>query len=59
MKREEYKRRMAEACPHGPEEPCTCDGSCGAEMCKGNTIGCTCDIAWDEIAELKDAWIED
>jgi hypothetical protein len=30
--------------PHGPEEPCTCDG-CWA--CKGHEVGCTCDIAWD------------
>lgn len=30
--------------PHGPNEPCTCDG-CGA--CEGHVIGCTCDIKWD------------
>lgn len=31
-------------CPHGPNEPCTCDG-CWA--CAGHVTGCTCDIAWD------------
>lgn len=30
--------------PHGPDEPCTCDG-CWA--CIGHVVGCTCDIAWD------------
>lgn len=30
--------------PHGPDEPCTCDG-CWA--CKGHEAGCTCDINWD------------
>ena len=43
---------MALACPHGPDEPCTCKG-CGA--CAGHKLGCTCDIDWDEIHELVDA----
>ena len=30
--------------PHGPDEPCTCDG-CWA--CAGHVVGCTCDVAWD------------
>jgi hypothetical protein len=36
--------------PHGPEEPCTCDGrtSSGTDCyCKGRVVGCTCDINWD------------
>jgi len=31
-------------CPHGPDDPCGCDG-CWA--CPGHVVGCTCDIAWD------------
>lgn len=30
--------------PHGPDEPCTCEG-CWA--CEGHVKGCTCDINWD------------
>jgi hypothetical protein len=30
--------------PHGPDEPCTCDG---CTSCTGRVVGCTCDIAWD------------
>lgn len=36
--------------PHGPDEPCTCDGRTAdgqACICSGHVIGCTCDIAWD------------
>jgi hypothetical protein len=33
-----------EAFPHGPDDPCTCDG-CWA--CNGRIVGCTCDITWD------------
>lgn len=51
MTREEFERRMALACPHGPDEPCTCDG-CGA--CAGHERDCTCDIDWDEIHELRE-----
>lgn len=50
MTPEEYRRRMAEAVPHGPGEPCTCDG-CWA--CAGRVLGCTCDIDWDAAAELR------
>lgn len=35
---------MCDPCyPHGPDEPCTCDG-CWA--CAGHVVGCTCDIDW-------------
>lgn len=44
MTKEEYDRRMAEACPHGPDEPCTQPH---------RIVGCTCDIDWEEIHELK------
>lgn len=37
---------MDEAIPHGPDEPCTCDG-CWA--CEGHELGCTCDIDWDVV----------
>jgi len=49
--------------PHGPDEPCTCDGCGGCEQealkilgnspvakwfgSKGHVLGCTCDINWD------------
>lgn len=62
MKRSEYNRRMAKAMPHGPNEPCTCDGTTvdgGPCVCTGHVLGCTCDIAWDEAAELRDVWIEE
>ena len=36
------------ACPHGPDEPCTCNG---CWHCTGHVVGCTCDIDWDELAE--------
>jgi hypothetical protein len=36
--------------PHGPDEPCTCEG-CWA--CTGNEVGCTCDIDWDALYESK------
>jgi len=41
--------------PHGPTEPCTCDGTaadgtpCGA--CTGHVTGCTCDIDWSCAAD--------
>lgn len=54
---ERYARLMAEAVPHGPDEPCTCDGyTVGGEKCvcwPGRVVGCTCDIAWDTAAELQ------
>lgn len=56
MKYSEYVKRMNEAVPHGPEEPCTCSG-CWA--CKGRVIGCTCDIDWDEMFSLNRANVED
>jgi len=50
----EHHRRMTEACPHGVNEPCTCDG-CWA--CAGRVVGCTCDIDWDVMYELaRDRW---
>ena len=36
--------------PHGPDEPCTCVG-CWA--CAGHEMGCTCDIDWDAMAEMR------
>jgi hypothetical protein len=30
--------------PHGPDEPCTCEGCWD---CGGHIMGCTCDISWD------------
>lgn len=50
MTPEEYRCRMAVAFPHGPNEPCTCDG-CWA--CAGHVVGCTCDIDWDEATDLR------
>ena len=38
------------ACPHGPDDPCTCDG-CWA--CAGHVVGCTCDIDWDKLCERR------
>lgn len=32
--------------PHGPDEPCTCDG-CWA--CAGHVVGCTCDVDWERL----------
>lgn len=37
-------------CPHGPNEPCTCDG---CHFCTGHVVGCTCDINWDAITERR------
>lgn len=37
-------------CPHGPDEPCTCDG---CHFCDGHVVGCTCDINWDALAERR------
>lgn len=66
MKRAEYERLMKEACPHGPEEPCACNGYVNGDPAQGKCtcfpggiVGCTCDIAWDSLADLKHAWIED
>ncbi len=36
--------------PHGPDDPCTCDG-CWA--CEGHVFRCTCDIDWDAMAEAR------
>jgi hypothetical protein len=42
--------------PHGPDEPCTCDGYAASPpnppgtKCTcwpGHVVGCTCDIEWD------------
>ncbi len=44
------QQKIDEAAPHGPDEPCTCDG-CWA--CKGREIGCTCDIDWDALREAS------
>lgn len=41
------------AVPHGPDEPCTCEG-CPA--CKGKVYGCTCDVDWDLAREVRDLW---
>ena len=45
----ERRKMLDQAVPHGPEEPCTCDG-CWA--CAGHVKGCTCDIDWDVVAEI-------
>lgn len=34
---------MCTGFPHGPTEPCTCDG---CTQCTGRVTGCTCDIDW-------------
>lgn len=39
-----------EAAPHGPTEPCTCEG-CWA--CTGHVVECTCDIDWGALAERR------
>ena len=44
MTKEEYDAAMDKACPHGPDEPCTQPH---------HIVGCTCDIDWEEIYELK------
>ena len=50
----EYKRKVALACPHGANEPCTCPGCHDGETgCTGYTVGCTCDIDWDALHELS------
>lgn len=41
---EEEEEEECNCFPHGPDDPCTCEG-CWA--CTGNVVGCTCDIAWD------------
>lgn len=35
-----------EGVPHGPDEPCTCDG---CRHCWGHQDGCTCDIDWEKV----------
>jgi hypothetical protein len=50
---DEYCALMKIACPHGPDEPCTCEG-CGA--CPGGKYGCTCDIDWDLMQDIRDMW---
>jgi len=42
----------ASACPHGPDQPCTCEGcwACGGHVV---VVGCTCDVDWDELAERR------
>ena len=42
--------RRARACPHGPDEQCTCNG---CASCTGHERGCTCDIDWDELTEIR------
>jgi hypothetical protein len=57
---------MDEAMPHGPNEPCTCDGlaidgsPCGAmlegQQCGaagGHLLGCPCDIDWETAHHLS------
>jgi hypothetical protein len=62
MNRAEYERRMAEAVPHGPDDPCTCDGTTSRGercVCVGHVIGCTCDIDWEVMYELgREGWSE-
>lgn len=63
MNEEEWRRRMAIAAPHGPDEPCTCRGwTIHHEKCfcyPGQVPGCTCDIDWDTMAELsRDGWTD-
>lgn len=45
------EERMRRAFPHGPAEPCTCDGTTrDGSRCvcwPGHVVGCTCDIEWD------------
>jgi hypothetical protein len=54
---EEYCAMMAIACPHGPDEPCTCDGCHeGKTGCTGHVYGCTCDIYWDLMQDIRDMW---
>lgn len=52
-----FKERMREACPHGPNDPCTCNGfTVNGSRCicfPGHIVGCTCDIDWDRIFELQ------
>lgn len=52
---EERRRLLDRAAPHGPDDACTCPG-CWA--CPGYVTGCTCDIDWDTLAELRqdDRW---
>lgn len=57
MDKAEYDRRMAEAMPHGPDEPCTCDGTTingDACVCPGHVLGCTCDIDWETAHLLRE-----
>ena len=64
MTPEEYQRRQAEACPSGPDEPCTftqplhVHGSSGPDgkcVCyPGHQMGCTCDIDWEELHNLAE-----
>lgn len=56
MTPEQWDAAMIEAVPHGPDEPCTCDGTTVSGdpcVCTGHVVGCTCDIAWDTAAELR------
>ncbi len=47
---EQVQAEMRKAAPHKPDEPCTCDG---CHECTGHVIGCTCDIDWDRLQELR------
>ena len=40
----EYDEAMNKVCPHGPDEPCTQSH---------HKVGCTCDIDWEMIHNLK------
>jgi len=55
MTPQEYQKRMDEAMPHGPNDPCTCSGCHGGKTgCTGYVVGCTCDIDWDAARELQE-----
>lgn len=56
---DEYCVAMKIACPHGPDEPCTCDGCHGGTTgcaVPGKVYGCTCDIDWDLMQDIRDMW---
>lgn len=50
---DEYCNMMKIVVPHGPDEDCSCKG-CGS--CEGHVYGCTCDIDWEMVREVRDLW---
>ena len=44
--RQRHICRVPYEAPHGPDEPCTCEG---CWECKGAVVGCTCDIDWEKL----------